>query len=99
MAGTSLTPEEFELHLKDLRQELRAYLDRGEGNLKQLHKEAEAVFAVAEGFPEVRERYPDVEGMVADMLARERQEAIFGTGQPAGAPGCALGWLFRRKGK
>jgi hypothetical protein len=99
MAGTSLTPAEFELHLKDLRDRLRAYLERGEGNLKQLHKEAEAVLSLASEFPDVYERYQDVEGMVADMLARERQQAVFGTGAPPKAPGCALGWLFRRKEK
>jgi hypothetical protein len=94
---SSLTPQEFELHLKDLRQRLRAYLERGEGSLRGLRKEAEDVLALAPQFPQVYERYPDVEGMVAEMLARQRQEDIFGTGKPRQAPGCMLAWLLHRK--
>jgi hypothetical protein len=97
MAGSSLTPQEFELHLKDLRDKLRAYLERGEGSPARLRKEAEAVLALAQEFAEVYERYPDVEGMVADLLAREKQSQVFGTGQAREAPGCALAWLFRRR--
>lgn len=97
MAASSLTPQEYELHLKDLRDKLVAYLERGEGRLAGLHKEAEAVLTLADEFREVYERYPEVEGMVADMLARERQQRVVGTGEPAKSTGCMLGWLFGRK--
>lgn len=99
MAASSLTPQEYELHLKDLRDKLVAYLERGEGSLAGLHKEAEAVLTLADEFREVYERYPEVEGMVADMLARERQQQIVGTGAPAKSAGCLLGWLFGRKAR
>ncbi len=97
MGGQGLTPQEFELHLKDLREKLRAHLERGEGSGSQIRRDAEQVLALAHEFPEVYARYPDVEGMVADLLAREQQKQIFGTGQPREAPGCALAWLFRRR--
>jgi hypothetical protein len=97
MADSSLTPQEFELHLRDLRDKLKAYLERGEGSLGQLRKEAEAVLALTHEFPVVWARYPEVEGMVADLLAREKQRQVFGTGQAREAPGCALAWLFRRR--
>ena len=97
MAAPSLTPQEFELHLKDLRDRLAAYFERGEGSAKGLHKEAEAVLTLADQFPAVYARYPEVEGMVAELLAREQQLKVFGTGQPSQAPGCALGWLLGRK--
>ncbi|MHC4787627.1 MAG: hypothetical protein ACYS8K_00245 [Planctomycetota bacterium] len=99
MNATQLTPEEFELHLKDLRDRLTAYLERGEGQLQGLHREAEAVLVLADQFPQIYQRYPEVEGMVADMLARERQQEVFGTGAPEQKPGCALGWMLRRRAK
>jgi len=97
MAPSSLTPQEFELHLRDLRDRLHAYLEGGEGSRREVQKLAEEVLSLRDQFPQVYERYPEVEGMVADMLARQRQEDIFGTGRPREAPGCMLGWLLRRK--
>jgi hypothetical protein len=99
VAGSPLTPAEYELHLKDLREKLSAYFERGEGSLKSLHKEAEAVLALADDFSEIYGRYPEVEGMVAELLAREKQQEVFGMSTPAQAPGCALGWLAGRKKK
>ncbi len=100
MAKDSLTPQEYELHLKDLRERLRLYLDGGGGDLKQLMKDAEAVLELAEAFPEVLEHHTDVEGLVAELLAR-RQQAKFGTGRaaPRQGPGCLLGWLTSGRGK
>ena len=98
MAQGGLSPQGFELHMRDLRSKLSAYFERGEGSARQLLKEAENVFALAPQFPEVFARFPEVEGMVADLLARQRQEDVFGSGPARGrpnAPGCMLGWLFR----
>lgn len=97
MAGTSLTPQEFELHLKDLRERLVALLERGEGQLVELRKDAEQVLMLRDQFPEVYERYGDIEGLIAEMLAREKQLAFRGTDEVGEAPGCLLGWLFRKK--
>jgi hypothetical protein len=99
MVASPLTPAEYELHLKDLREKLSAYLERGEGSLKSLHKEAEAVLALADDFPKIYGRYPEVEGMVAELLAREKQQEVFGMSAPTQAPGCVLGWLVGRKKK
>jgi hypothetical protein len=96
MSGSPLTPEDYELHLKDLRRKLTDFVERGEGDVRALHKEAEAVLALADEFADVYERYPEVEGMVADLLARERQMDVFGAGgQEEEAPGCLLGWLIK----
>ncbi|KPK65646.1 MAG: hypothetical protein AMK73_02320 [Planctomycetes bacterium SM23_32] len=97
MAADSLTPGDYELHLKDLREKLTAFIERGEGNPKALHREAEAVLALADQFAEIYGQYPEIEGMVADLLARERQLQVFGTGREQEAPGCMLGWLLRSR--
>ena len=97
MPPTSLTPQEFELHLKDLRARLTACLERGEGKPAELLGEAEQVLALRDDFPEVWERYADVEGLVAGMLARRRQQRVLGTPDRREAPGCLLGWLARRR--
>lgn len=96
MDGTSLTPQEFELHLNDLREKLVAFLERGEGKLGQLRKEAEQVLTLRDQFPEVYDRHSDVEGLVADMLARERQLQVTGDNVAPEPPGCLLSWLLRR---
>ncbi len=94
-----LTPEEFELHLTDLRDKLRAHLERGEGRYSDLRAEAEKVLSLAGEHPEVCARYPEVEGLVADLLARGRQREFMAWGAPAEAPGCLLGWLFGSRGQ
>ena len=98
MTAEGLTPEEFELHLKDLRERLRAYLTAGEGDARGLLRDAEFVLELAEGFPEVVERNEDVQGLVAEVLARRQQEKLFGQGDEGRqAPGCLLGWLLPRR--
>jgi len=99
VAPTSLTPEEFQLHLGDLRERLVAYLERGEGKPAEILGEAEQVLALRGDFPEVWERHADVEGLVADLLAHRRQQKVFGTPEQREAPGCLLGWLTRRRGE
>ncbi len=95
MGKSSLTAQEFELHLKDLREKLREYLETGEGKYRDLRRQAENVLALAEEFPAVYRRYEDIEGLVAAMLAREKQKE-FMTSEPAEEKsGCLLGWLFR----
>jgi hypothetical protein len=97
MGESPLTPEEFELHLKDLRERLSDHLEGGEGDSGRLLKESEEMLALSRDFPDIMARYPDVEGMVADVLARDKQREVFGTGQEGEAPGCALGWLLGRQ--
>jgi len=99
VAATSLTPEEFELHLKDLRERLCAHLERGEGEFKRLCKEAEELLALRGEFPDVSARYEDVEGLVAEMLARRKQRDFMASSAPADTPGCLLGWLARYRKK
>lgn len=96
MAPASLTPQEFELHLKDLRARLTAHIERGEGKPAELLADAEQVLALRADFPDVWERNADVEGLVADLLARQRQRKVLGTPEQRDAPGCLLGWLRRR---
>jgi hypothetical protein len=96
VAPATLTPDEFGLHLADLRARLTAFLERGEGKPAELLSDAEQVLALREDFPEVWERNADVEGLVADVLARQRQRKVLGTPEQREAPGCLLGWLLRR---
>ncbi len=96
MGTSGLTPEDIELHLKDLRERLTAFLERGEGKVTELRREAEQVFAVRDEFAEVFERHGDVEGLVADFLAREKQYQFMGGPEKPENRGCLLGWLFRR---
>jgi hypothetical protein len=98
MAQEPLTPEEYELHLKDLRERLRLYLERGEGNSRQLLHDTESVLELADDFPEVMERNQDVHGLVGELLARQQQERFFAeSAAPREAPGCLLGWFFPRR--
>jgi hypothetical protein len=93
--ATPLTPEEFELHLEDLCERIRAYLERGEGKYDRLRSQAEEVLSLSDEFPEVYERHTEVEGLIAAMLAREKQKEFMAWNAPGEAPGCLLGWLFR----
>ena len=97
MAKTEITPEDYELYLRDLREKLKAYLERGAGSTKELRKQAELVLPLAEQFPDIFAKYADVEGMVAEVLARQQQEKFTAQPTSAEAPGCLLGWLLKRK--
>jgi len=95
----SLTPDEFELHVRDLRDRLREHTVSGSGDTKALLRDAEHVLELAADYPDVMERYPEVEGLVAEVLARRQQKRFLATGTEAKeSPGCLLGWLFGRKG-
>ena len=99
MKESQLTPQEYELHLKDLRERLTLFLDAGSGDPRQLMKDTEAVLEMADAFPEVFRRYEDVEGMVGELLARHKQsEFLSQQSGPREAPGCLLGWLFGKRG-
>ena len=63
----------------------------------RLRRQAEEVLSLREQFPDVYSRYEDVEGLIADVLARQRQKQFMASDAPKEAPGCLLGWLFRRK--
>jgi len=95
MGASGLTPEDIELHLNDLRERLTAFLERGEGKVTELRKGAEQVFALRDEFVEVFERHGDVEGLVAEFLAREKQYQFIGGQEKPEKRGCLLGWLFR----
>ena len=96
MNPSSLTPQEFEQHVEELRTHLREYLEQDVGKYRQLRAEAEQVLRLAPDFPEVYEKFPDVEGLVAEMLAREKQKDFMASQEPdQEAPGCLLGWLAR----
>ena len=98
MTGVSLTPQEYELHLKDLRERLHSYLKGGGENVDRLLRDAESVLELAETYPHVFERYREVEGLVAEVLARRRQQKFLAQpSAPAEAPGCLLGWLSGRR--
>ena len=97
--GTSLTPEEYELHLKDLCGRLRTYLEGGGGDPGHLLKDAENVLELRDEFPDVFQRHEIVEGLVAELLARRQQDKFRSQGTTRReTPGCLLGWL-RRKSK
>ena len=100
MRNSSLTPQEYESHLEDLRHRLRAYLERGEGAPRQLLHDAESVLELADEFPEILKRNEDVQGLVAELLARWQQEKFLAHPcAPRETPGCLLGWLLASKGK
>ncbi len=96
MSGTSLTPEEYELHLKDLSDRLRTYHEGGGGDIGGLLKDAENVLELRDEFPDVFQRHEQVEGLVAELLARGQQERFRSQGTTQHEkPGCLLGWLRR----
>ncbi len=98
MSGTSLTSEEYELHLKDLADRLRTYFEGGGGDIGGLLKDAENVLELREEFPDVFQRHEQVEGLVAELLARGQQERFRSQGgAQREKPGCLLGWLRRGK--
>lgn len=97
MAGTGLTPDEYSLHLQDLKARMEAFLDKGEGDLRRLLHDAEELVGMRDEFPEVYERYPDIEGLCCGVLARRQQMRVMGGPQEKEAPGCLFGWLARRK--
>ena len=94
----SLTPEEYELHLKDLRERLKSQLETGGGDIDALLRDAEHVLELAEEFPEVFARYEVVNGLTAEVLARRQQRNFLGAQAPEReSPGCLLGWLRGRR--
>jgi hypothetical protein len=98
---TSLTPEEYELHLRNLSERLKSQLETGGGDIDALLHDAEHVLELAEEFPEVFARYEGVGGLTAEVLARRRQRNFLGAQTPEReSPGCLLGWLrWPRRGR
>jgi hypothetical protein len=93
--GSLLRPEEYENDIKALKRRLKDYLETGEGKEKELMDECEKVLALREEYPQVYARQEDLEGLIADMLAR-RQQKKFKADESVTqeSPGCLLGWLF-----
>ena len=97
MTRASLTPQEYEQDLKVLREGLRLYLRGGGGEAKQLLRDAESLMELSKAFPEVYQRNSDVEGLVAELLARRQQEKFLPPPPSRSqTPGCLLGWLVGR---
>jgi len=98
MPDNVITPQEYELHLKDLTERLRAHLGGGGEDARTLLREAEELLELGEVYPEVLQRHTAVEGLVAGVLAHERQREFTGDlYSDREAPGCLLGWLFGGK--
>lgn len=96
--ATSLTPQEYEMELESLRDSITAYIERGEGEYKRIRRRAEELLLLRHEFPEVYARHEDIEGIIADLLAREKQKEFMSWyKEEEEAPGCLVGWLFRRK--
>ena len=94
MAKTSLTNAEYEAHLKDLRDRLVAYLECAQGTTQTLLKDAQYVLELAGQYPDIFKHYEDVQGMVGEILARQKQgEFLVQLGGEGQSPGCLLGWL------
>jgi hypothetical protein len=94
---SSLTPDDYDLALRDLEGKLEAFIQRGEGSRRALRREAEDALSLRDEFPQVYARHPGIEGLVAELLAREQQERYMSFNAPREAPGCLLGWLVRRR--
>lgn len=95
MDNQTLSPEEYELHLKDLSERLEVFLERGEGDAGRLLKLAEELLGMSEAFPAVYEKYRRIEGLAGDMLAKRTQQQFMKGDSAAGARrGCLIGWLF-----
>ncbi len=97
MPDAALTPEDYERELEELERRLQDYVERGEGERKQLRRDAQSVLALRGEFPNIYARHTAIEGLIADLLAREQQEKFVATEAPREAPGCMFGWLLRRK--
>ena len=93
-----ITRDEYELHLRDLSERLRAHLESGEDKGEELMREAEELLELGPEFPDVLERHGEIEGLVAELLARRQQEKFIATQQPEKeSSGGLLGWLFGRR--
>ena len=98
ITSPDLTPQEYELYLKDLAERLRDFLERSEGRPDRLKQDAEDLLGLADAHPDVFARHSDVEGLVAEMLARVEQTKFRSAGTASReAPGCMFGWLLGRR--
>jgi hypothetical protein len=70
------TPEEYEKELSALREKLDECLDAPE-DFESFEKVAAHILGQRERFPEVFERYRDVEPMVGDIMSRRVQSDFF----------------------
>jgi hypothetical protein len=95
-----LTQDEYGLHLQDLKRQLEAYIETGEGDPKRIQKEAEELLELREQYAEIYARHPEIEGLCCAFIARRQQMKVLGVGQaPGNAPGCLLGWFLRGRGR
>jgi hypothetical protein len=93
-----LTAEEYGLHLQDLQRQLEAFLEAGDGDPKRIQREAEELLSLREQYADVYARFPEIEGLCCEFIARRQQMKMMGVGQaPGNAPGCLLGWLLHRR--
>jgi hypothetical protein len=95
-----ISEQMYDKLLADFKTRLRTYVEAGEGSEKRLMREAEDMLGYRAQFPETWQKHHEVEGLIAEVIARRQQLRAF-TGMSGeksqDAPGCLIGWLFRRK--
>jgi len=94
-----VTEAEYETYLDDLRDRLKSYLDSGAGDRDRLLKDAEKVLELKDEHPQAFQRHKEVEGLVAELLARRQQQMFAQSMVCREQPGCIGSWLsmFRRR--
>ncbi len=75
------TPEEYERELSALRDWLDECLGASEG-FESVEKTAAHILGQRDRFPEVFERYRDIEPMIGDIMSRRVQSDFFKTFAP-----------------
>ena len=97
--AAALTEEEYEAHLRDLAERIRAHLERGEGDRDRLLNDCEKVLELADDYPAAVQRHPEIEGLVGELLAKRQQDkfmrGVGGQQQHAGI----LSWFSRILGR
>ena len=95
MKNNSLSPEEYELHLKDLSQRLEAFLHGNGGDAGRLLNLAEELIGMSDSFPEIYEKHRQIEGLIGETFARRKQQQFLSNAASNRTErGCLLGWLF-----
>lgn len=98
MSDSHISPQEYELSLEALIDRIEAYLETGQGDSEQIVREASELLELKEIYPEAMRRHRELEGLLGELLAKREQERFTARqGKEREAPGCLLGWLFKRE--